>query len=90
MQHPLSDRFAAFAFRAVEIGGTLPAVMNAANEIAVQAFLNQQISFTQLPEVIQDIMDQHRVVAHPELSEILDADQWARRSASEKIAKFNA
>lgn len=80
----------ALAFQAVEIGGTLPAVMNAANEVAVQAFLNQQVSFTQLPEVIRDIMDKHQVVTHPELSEILNADKWARRSASEKIAKFNA
>ncbi len=80
----------ALAFQAAEISGTLPAVMNAANEVAVQAFLNQQILFTQIPDVIQGVMDKHEVVTHPELSDVLSADKWARRKASEKITEFNA
>ena len=91
-EHPNFEKFPclALSFQAAEIGGTLPAVMNAANEVTVQAFLNQQVSFTQLPEVIAEIMNQHEVVTHPELSEILNADEWARRNASEKIAGLNA
>jgi 1-deoxy-D-xylulose-5-phosphate reductoisomerase len=91
-EHPNFEKFPclALSFQAAETGGTLPAVMNAANEVTVQAFLNQQVSFTQLPEVIAEIMNKHEVVTHPELSEILNADEWARRHAAEKIARLNA
>ena len=64
-----------------ETGGTLPAVMNAANEIAVAAFLDRQVPFPRIWQTVQEVMDQHTSVAHPDLDEILRADQWARAEA---------
>ena len=70
------------ARRAGEAGGTLPAVMNAANEVAVTAFLNRRIRFPQIWQTVTDVMDRHRTVAHPDLGAILAADQWARAEAA--------
>src|SRR6185436_4950225 len=80
-EEPDVDRFPAIelARRAGEIGGTLPAVLNAANEVAVEAFVNQKISFPKITELVQRTMDTHQVVAHPTLQQILDADAWARK-----------
>jgi 1-deoxy-D-xylulose-5-phosphate reductoisomerase len=74
------------AFDANNTGGTLPAVLNAANEVAVGAFLNSRVAFTGIPSVIRKTMDRHTVVKHPSLSDILDADQWARRQAEAIIS----
>jgi 1-deoxy-D-xylulose-5-phosphate reductoisomerase len=63
------------------VGGTLPAVLNAANEIAVDAFCAGKISFLQITETVQRTMDAHQVVEHPSLEEILRADGWARENA---------
>src|SRR5213075_2065653 len=68
-----------------ETGGTLPAVMNAANEIAVAAFLDRQVPFTRIWQTVQEVMDQHTSVAHPDLDEILRADQWARAEAARTL-----
>ena len=68
-----------------ETGGTLPAVMNAANEIAVAAFLDRQVPFTRIWQTVQEVMDQHTSVAHPDLDEILRADQWARAEAAKML-----
>src|SRR5881409_2353857 len=68
-----------------ETGGTLPAVMNAANEIAVAAFLDRQMPFTRIWQTVQEVMDQHTSVAHPDLDEILRADQWARAEAAKTL-----
>jgi 1-deoxy-D-xylulose-5-phosphate reductoisomerase len=70
-----------------ETGGTLPAVMNAANEIAVAAFLGRQIRFPQIWGTVGQVMDRHRTVAHPDLDAILAADQWARAEATAAIGK---
>ena len=78
----------AMAFEACEIGGTLPAVLNAANEIAVHGFLNQEIAFLDIMPVIRQTIDQHGVVADPGLSEILAADQWARGYARDVIEEL--
>src|SRR6266566_1695967 len=75
------------ARRAGEAGGTLPAVMNAANEVAVAAFLNRRVRFSQIWETVAQVMDQHRTVAHPDLDAILAADQWARAEATAAIGK---
>ena len=69
------------ARRAGEIGGTLPAVLNAANEIAVSAFLERKISFPRIWQIVERAMDRHTNVAHPDLDAILRADQWARVEA---------
>jgi 1-deoxy-D-xylulose-5-phosphate reductoisomerase len=68
-----------------ETGGTLPAVMNAANEIAVAAFLDRQIRFPRIWQIVEQVMDRHRGVAHPDLDEILQADQWARAEAAKTL-----
>jgi 1-deoxy-D-xylulose-5-phosphate reductoisomerase len=73
------------AFRAGEGGGTLPAVMNAANEVAVQAFLNGRIAFTGIPQIIRAVMEKHAIIDKPELAALLEADRWARAAAAERI-----
>jgi len=67
--------------RAGETGGTLPAVMNAANEIAVAAFLDRKVRFPEIWGIVEQVMNQHTPVAHPDLDAILGADQWARTQA---------
>jgi 1-deoxy-D-xylulose-5-phosphate reductoisomerase len=69
------------ARRAGETGGTLPGVMNAANEIAVGAFLDGQVRFQQIWQVVEEVMDRHTAIARPDLDAILEADQWARNEA---------
>jgi len=73
------------AYAACETGRTLPAVLNAANEVAVEAFLENSLSFTNIPKIIEKTMGQHRVVTHPTLNDILEADQWARKQAEDLI-----
>jgi 1-deoxy-D-xylulose-5-phosphate reductoisomerase len=82
-EEPDGERFPALglARRAGERGGTLPAVLNAANEVAVDAFVNRRINFPEISETVQRTMERHEVVAHPNLEEILEADEWARRTA---------
>jgi len=75
----------ALAYKACEIGGTCPAVLNAVNEVAVHAFLEKQISFLNIPEINKEIMARHPAVANPTLSDILEADQWARAQAEQVI-----
>jgi len=79
-EEPDVDRFPALglARKAGEVGGTLPAVFNAANEIAVEAFCNRSITFDQIPAVVADTMKRHDVVDQPSLEQILAADTWAR------------
>ena len=86
---PRYDDFPALnlARRAGETGGTLPAVMNAANEIAVAAFLKRQVRFPHIWVTVEKVMDRHRTVAHPDLDAILAADQWARAEATAAIGK---
>ncbi len=73
------------AFEACRRQGTLPAVLNAANEMAVAAFLEESIGFTQIAEVISTVMQRHASIDNPDLSAILEADRWARRQAQEEI-----
>lgn len=70
------------ARRAGEIGGTLPAVLNAANEVAVEAFCQRRIGFEAISSTVARTMDAHRVIEHPSLTQILEADAWARQEAS--------
>ena len=82
-EEPDTERFQSIllARRAGEICGTMPAVLNAANEVAVDAFVNRKINFPQITETVRRTMDAHKVVAHPTLEQILEADAWARREA---------
>ena len=69
------------AYKAIEMGGTMPAVLNAANEITVNAFLNEKIKIIEIPSIIQAVMKSHKIKTNPLISDILDADYWARQEA---------
>ncbi len=83
-EEPDTDRFPAIllARRAGDTCGTMPAVFNAANEVAVDAFVNRRINFPQITETVRRTMDAHSVVEHPTLEQILEADAWARSAAA--------
>lgn len=87
---PDLDRFPciALAYRALRTGGTLPAAMNAANEAAVQAFIEERISLTDIPLVIEAVMDGHSTQPATELAAILEADRQARLAAAGEIQKL--
>ncbi len=69
------------ALEAGRLGGTYPAVLCAADEVAVERFLNHSISFTDIARMVQKTLEQHQSVAQPSLEEILAADAWAREYA---------
>jgi 1-deoxy-D-xylulose-5-phosphate reductoisomerase len=75
----------ALAYRALEAGGTLPAAMNAANEEAVRAFIEERISLTDIPRVIELVMNSHDTVPANDLTAILAADREARTRALVEI-----
>src|SRR5689334_5169302 len=74
------------AYRALREGGTLPAAMNAANEEAVAAFLNERISLTDIPQVIESVMNEHSNQPAKDIETILAADHEARLAARTTIA----
>ncbi|MFV0424803.1 MAG: 1-deoxy-D-xylulose-5-phosphate reductoisomerase [Bacilli bacterium] len=82
------DRFpcVAYAYEAGKIGHTMPAVLNAANEVAVEAFLNKKISFLQIEEVIKNAMNNHKVVKNPTLNDIIKVDGDVRAEVKELIS----
>ena len=69
------------AYRAMNDGESMPAVMNAANEIAVEAFLEGRISFLQIARVIEQTMDAHQAHRLSSIDEVLEADRWGRATA---------
>jgi 1-deoxy-D-xylulose-5-phosphate reductoisomerase len=73
------------ARRAGETSGTLPAVLNAANEVAVSYFLEKRMRFPQIWQTVEQVMNAHESIAHPGLDEILQADQWARAEAGRHV-----
>jgi 1-deoxy-D-xylulose-5-phosphate reductoisomerase len=82
-QKPDLNKFPALAL-AIEVGkkgGTFPSVLNAANEIAVDAFLAGKIKFLDIYRIVEKVVSRHRTATKPALKEILDADQWAREAA---------
>jgi len=87
---PDLDRFPciALAYRALRAGGTLPAAMNAANEEAVSAFLNERICLTEIPEVIETVMNGHSNKSAKDIQTILEADHQARGAAIAAIEKL--
>ena len=66
------------AFEAGRKGGTYPAVLNAANEVAVALFLEDRIGFLQIPELLERACEKHQGVAEPTLEDLFEADRWAR------------
>lgn len=78
----------ALAYRAADAGGTMPAVLNAANEVSVDAFLKNDLSFVAIPKVIEKAMDRHQNKPAPDLGDILEADKWARQETVKLIERI--
>jgi 1-deoxy-D-xylulose-5-phosphate reductoisomerase len=73
------------ARRAAEAGGTAPAVLNAANEVAVGAFLSGQLAFVEIPVIIDQVLSQHSVRSVASLEDVMAADGWARLQAQARL-----
>lgn len=88
-EHPRKDVFPClqYAYDALKVGGTMPAVLNAANEIVVEAFLNGKISFMEIPQIIHNVMEEHICISSPTLEQILESDAWARACSRKKVDK---
>ena len=77
----------ALARQAALTGGSMPAAMNAANEIAVSAYLQRRIRFGEIPELINSVMTAHTVIKSPSLADVLDTDREIRDIVERRIAK---
>jgi len=75
------------AYRSIEIGETMPAILNAANEVAVNAFLEGLLKFTEIPLLLQRVMEEHEVKRVQTIEDILRADHWARERAKVIISE---
>lgn len=82
-EEPDLDKFKclSLALEAASAGGTMPAVLNAANEIAVSAFLSRKIGFLAIPDLIERTMEKHAPLPAKTIGEVMDADGWARKTA---------
>ncbi|MEI6541936.1 MAG: 1-deoxy-D-xylulose-5-phosphate reductoisomerase [Methylococcales bacterium] len=89
-EEPNLERFPCLrlAYKAINLGGIIPTVLNAANEIAVEAFLNEQVRFTDIPLIIERCMDQFEVIPADTLAVILEADQQARVVSKQVISEL--
>lgn len=87
---PDHDRFPCLSlgYESLRVGGTMPAVMNAANEVAVEAFLNGGIRFVEIPEIIRHTMEAHLYRDLVNLEDALEADRWAREKAGALVHAF--
>ena len=86
-EEPDMDTFACLglAFDALKAGGTMPAVMNGANEAAVELFLKEKIGFCDIPRLIEKTMQAHSVNTMPSLDDIIEVDSWARKMVGGSI-----
>jgi 1-deoxy-D-xylulose-5-phosphate reductoisomerase len=78
------------AYAALNEGGTMPAVLNGANEVAVQAFLDGKVGFRQIHQIIGETLQRHSSKRPNNIAEVLEADDWARRIASSHVARLSA
>ena len=87
-QQPDMEKFPclALAIKAATRGGTLPAVLNAANEVAVGAFLDHRLRFVEIAGVVRTVMQHHETIDSPDLDQLLEADRWARQQAAAESA----
>lgn len=86
-EEPDLDRFPCLrlAIEAASREDTSPCVLNAANEVVVDALLRRVIRFTEIPEYIQRVMELHQPIKNPDIDDILEADRWARKAASDLL-----
>jgi 1-deoxy-D-xylulose-5-phosphate reductoisomerase len=84
-----SDKFPALqlAYEAIEEGGTMPAVLNAANEVAVESFLNNELKFIDILTIINCVMSLHTKLPADDIDEIFETDNWARMTALSQIRR---
>lgn len=75
------------AYEALRVGGSMPAVLNAADEVAVEAFLSGRLKFNDIYRVIKKVMDAHKVFSVDTLDAVLEADSWARKKAKKEIGE---
>jgi 1-deoxy-D-xylulose-5-phosphate reductoisomerase len=89
-EEPDQERFPGLkiCYQALEMGGTAPAVLNAANEVAVGFFLEEKISFIEICKIVEEILKHHEVMENPNLDDILNIDKWAREEA-DRLASTN-
>ncbi len=87
-ENPDTEKFPCLnlAYKALKKGGTMPAVLNAANEIAVKAFLDGKIRLSEIPKIIENVMTEHEIKDASKLEIILESDAWARNRAIMKLA----
>jgi 1-deoxy-D-xylulose-5-phosphate reductoisomerase len=74
------------AYRAIEMGGTAPAVVNAADEVVVQAFLEKKLLFSDIPKIVADTLEAHTVQPADRLESVMEADAWARSHALSQVS----
>lgn len=74
-----------YAKQAVKVGGTMPAVLNAANEVAVECFLKEKINYLDIPRLIKKMMDQHNLIKNPDLDDILNVDSEVKKRTRKEI-----
>ncbi len=88
--NPDFDKFPclSLAFDACKEGHTLPAVLNAANEVVVQAVLEKKIAFVLIPEIIEKTMNKHSLEKNPDIADIIEADRWSRNQTSDIIKEY--
>jgi 1-deoxy-D-xylulose-5-phosphate reductoisomerase len=88
LEPPDFKRFGALklAYQVAEAGGTSGAVLNAANEAAVAAFMDNRIAFGEITGIVEHIISRHRIQESPSLDDLLAADRWARDMAETSIA----
>lgn len=75
------------AYEALRVGGSMPAVLNAADEVAVEAFLSGRLKFNEIYKIIKKVIDAHKVFPVDTLEAVLEADSWARKKAKEAIGE---
>ncbi|MBU1614610.1 1-deoxy-D-xylulose-5-phosphate reductoisomerase, partial [bacterium] len=78
------------AYQAVEAGGTMPAVLNAANEVAVERFLKEKIDFLDIWKIVQEVMKRHKIKKGKMIEEVLAADVWAREEARKIVTLYSS
>lgn len=91
-EEPDMERYPSLAliYEALRKGGTMPCVLNAANEIAVEAFLEEKILFTDISQVVSDTMAEHAVVRGETIEEVISASGWGRQKAAEIVEHFKS
>jgi 1-deoxy-D-xylulose-5-phosphate reductoisomerase len=79
----------ALAFRAMETGASAPAILNAANEVAVESFLEGRIGFNKIPELVEEVLNRVPVTVLENLDDVMEQDRLARTRAIEYAAMCN-